>query len=181
MDNNLSLGFSHGDMSFSFSELNFAIDGILSKIGRFFDKFERELGRISRIDAVDLEDTIFEEMKFKGCISSRCMDIHGEDIVLNLDRLRSHRSMAVQSSMTLDLIEFMHNPISWDIDIDSIEKLACEIIFRVFVGAVMITDFIDLNIRRSVRDDGMNGFSDAHIDGGEVKRRGCFVIIINII
>jgi len=70
MDNNLSLGFSHGDMSFSFSELNFSMNRILGKIGRFFDEFKRELGRIGRVDAVNLEDTIFEEMKFKGCISS---------------------------------------------------------------------------------------------------------------
>ena len=64
MDNNLGLGFSHGDDDFSFSLLNFARDGILSKVGRVVDKLKGDLGRISRIDTVDLEDAIFKEMKF---------------------------------------------------------------------------------------------------------------------
>jgi len=63
MDNNLSLGFSHDDFCVSFSKIDLSRDGILGKIGRFLNKFKGELGRVSRVDAVDLKDAIFEEMK----------------------------------------------------------------------------------------------------------------------
>jgi len=106
------------------------------------------------------------------------VDIHGEDVVLDLDRLMNHRSMAVQSSMSFDLVKFMHDPVSWDVDIDSIEKLACQIIFRVFDAAIMITDFVDLDIRRTFRDECVNSFSDAHIGK---ERSGVVLLIINII
>ncbi len=76
--------------------------------------------------------------------------------------------MAVQSSMGFDLVKFMHDPISGDIDIDSIEELACEIVFRVFVGAVMVADLVDLDIR-SFRDDGIYGVRGQGGHRGEVR------------
>jgi hypothetical protein len=81
--------------------------------------------------------------------------------------------MAVQSSMGFDLVKFMHDPISGDIDIDSIEELACEIIFRVFDGAVMITDLIDLDIR-SFRDDGIYSVR------GEGGHRGGLRVVLSL-
>jgi hypothetical protein len=63
IDNNLSLGFSHDDFCVGNSKIDLSRDGILGEVGRFLDKFKGELGRVSRVDTVDLKDAIFEEMK----------------------------------------------------------------------------------------------------------------------
>jgi len=81
--------------------------------------------------------------------------------------------MAVQSSMGFDLVKFVHDPISGDIDIDSIEELACEIVFRVFDGAVVVADLVDLDIG-NVRDEGVYSIR------GEGGHRGGVSVVLSL-
>jgi len=66
IDNNLDLNFSELDFSRVTVYSGLALKGVGSQIGRLLDKFKGELRRMEGVDAVELNNTVLEEVKFHG-------------------------------------------------------------------------------------------------------------------
>jgi len=64
VDNNLDFNFSELDFSRVTVYSGLTFKSIRGQIGRLFDEFKRELGRVEGIDAVEFNNSVLEEMEF---------------------------------------------------------------------------------------------------------------------
>jgi len=86
VDDNLDFNFSELDFSYISIDGDLAFKSIGSQISRLFDEFERELGGMKGVDAVELNNTVLEKVEFHiGVLMAVGTEVHSEDVVLDLD------------------------------------------------------------------------------------------------